>query len=262
LRERLKGEDVYKLHGLASLPGAFSRSLIVAGMAELGNFGNIEVIGNEAIDIAEKVQNALTLTFVYNFVAMAYLRLGKLKSAIPLLEKSHELCCSSELQSMYAFTIGNLGCAYLLAKEFDRALALLEEGAKEENIQASFWPTHPLTVLADAYRLVGELSSALETISSALQMTDQRDERGFEAWAMLIMAMVKSAQEKHDESKEWYLRTLQQATNLSMQPLVAHCHAGLADVNMHIGDKNASELEKSKSIKLYQDLGMDFWLSY
>ena len=262
LREQLKGEDVYKLHGLASLPGAFSRSLIVAGMAELGKFGNIEIIGNEAIDIAEKVQNALTLTFVYNFVAMAYLRLGKLKSAIPLLEKSHELCRSSELQSMYAFTIGNLGRAYLLAKEFDRALALLEEGAKEENIQASFWSTHPLIVLADAYRLVGELSLALETISLALQMTNQRDERGFEAWAMLTMAMVMSAQEKHDESKKWYLRTLQQATNLSMQPLVAHCHAGLADVNMHIGDKNASELEKSKSIKLYQDLGMDFWLSY
>ena len=93
-------------------------------------------------------------------------------------------------------------------------------------------------------------------------MTNQRDERGFEAWAMLTMAMVISDQEKHDESKKWYLRTLQQATNLSMQPLVAHCHAGLADVNMHIGDKNASELEKSKSIKLYQDLGMDFWLSY
>lgn len=261
LRERLKGEDVYKQHGLASLPGAFSRSLIVAGMAELGNFDSIETIGKEAIDIAEKVQNALTLAFVYNFIAIAYLRLGKLKSALPLLEKSHDLCCCSELQSMYAFTVGNLGCAYLLGKEFDRALSLLKEGAEEKNIQASFWPTHPLIVLADAYRLVGALSSAHATISRVLKMTGERYERGFESWAMLVMAMVKAAEKKHDESKEWYLRTLQTANSLSMQPLVAHCHSGLADTNLHLGDNDSSELEKAKSIKLYRDLGMEYWLS-
>ena len=97
-----------------------------------------------------------TLTFVYNFLAMAYLRLGKLEPALPLLEKGHELGLSSEAQSMFSYTAGSLGYAYLLAKEPRRALTVLEEGAKDENLQASFWPTHPLTVLADAYRAVGE----------------------------------------------------------------------------------------------------------
>jgi len=160
VRKRLFGEEVYKQHGLASLPGAFSRSLLVAGMAELGFFDKIGDIGNEAIDIAEQVQNALTLAFVYNFVAMAYLRLGKLEPALSLLEKGYELCRISELQSMFSFTVGNLGCAYLLAKEPDRALILLEEGATDDHIQASFWPTHPLIVLADAYRFVGKISLA------------------------------------------------------------------------------------------------------
>jgi hypothetical protein len=46
-----------------------------------------------------------------------------------------------------------------------------------------------------------------------------------------------------------------------MQPLVAHCHAGLADANLYLGNNDSSELEKTKSIKLYQDLGMEYWLS-
>ena len=36
VRKRLIGEDAYKQHGLASLPGALSRSMLVLGMAELG----------------------------------------------------------------------------------------------------------------------------------------------------------------------------------------------------------------------------------
>jgi len=117
VRKRLIGEDAFEQHGLASLPGAFSRSMLVLGMAELGNFDKIDEIGQEALEIAERVRNALTLTVVYNFLAMAYLRLGKLELALPLLEKGHELCRFSEVQSMYSYTVGSLGYAYLLANE-------------------------------------------------------------------------------------------------------------------------------------------------
>ena len=138
---------------------------------------------------------------------------------------------------------------------------MLEEGAKEDNIQASFWPTPPLAVLADAYRLVGNTSLAVETIFRALNMARKRDERGFEAWSMLVMAMVKIDEEKPSESKEWYLRTLQQATNLSMRPLVAHCHNGIAIAHLMLGDMEAAELANETAIDLYKSLGMTFWLA-
>jgi class 3 adenylate cyclase/tetratricopeptide (TPR) repeat protein len=220
VRKRLIGEDAFEQHGLASLPGAFSRSMLVLGMAELGNFDKIDEIGQEALEIAERVRNAITLTFVYNFLAMAYLRLGKLELALPLLEKGHELCRFSEVQSMYSYTVGSLGYTYLLANEPRRALTVLEEGAKDHKLQASFWPTHLLTVLADAYRATGEISLATETVSRALKLSDKREERGFEAWAMLVMAGINDAAERLEEAKQWYRRALQQASNLSMRPLV------------------------------------------
>ena len=260
VRKRLIGEDAFEQHGLASLPGAFSRSMLVLGMAELGNFDKIDEIGQEALEIAERVRNALTLTFVYNFLAMAYLRLGKLELALPLLEKGHELCRFSEVQSMYSYTVGSLGYAYLLANEPRRALTVLEEGAKDHKLQASFWPTHLLTVLADAYRATGEISLATETVSRALKLSDKREERGFEAWAMLVMAGINDAAERLEEAKHWYRRALQQASNLSMRPLVAHCHKGLASSYLRLENEKEAQLENKTALDIYRLLGMTYWL--
>jgi class 3 adenylate cyclase/tetratricopeptide (TPR) repeat protein len=260
VRKRLIGEDAFEQHGLASLPGAFSRSMLVLGMAELGNFDKIDEIGQEALEIAERVRNALTWTFVYNFLAMAYLRLGKLELALPLLEKGHELCRFSEVQSMYSYTVGSLGYAYLLANEPRRALTVLEEGAKDHKLQASFWPTHLLTVLADAYRATGEISLATETVSRALKLSDKREERGFEAWAMLVMAGINDAAERLEEAKQWYRRALQQASNLSMRPLVAHCHKGLASSYLRLGNEKEAQLENKTALDIYRSLGMTYWL--
>ena len=260
VRERLTGEDTFKRHGLASLPGALSRSILVLGMAELGDFNKIEEIGYEALEMAEKVRNTLSLLFVYNFFSMAYLRLGKLELALPLLEKGHELCRFSEAQSMYSITVGSLGYAYLLAKEPRRALAVLEEGVKDENLKVSFWPTHPLTVMADAYRAAGEISLATETVTRALKLSEKREERGFEAWAMLVMAGINDAEGRFEESKQWYRRALQQASKLLMRPLVAHCHKGLANSHFRLGEKNEAQIENEKALEIYRSLGMKYWL--
>lgn len=101
---------------------------------------------------------------------------------------------------------------------------------------------------------------AAETILRALQMTDKRNDRGLEAWAMLVMAMVKDSEEMYKELKEWYLRALQQGTNLSMQPLVAHCHKGLSNSYLRVGNKEGAEIENKTALELYRSLGLTYWL--
>jgi class 3 adenylate cyclase/tetratricopeptide (TPR) repeat protein len=260
VRKRLLGESVFKQHGMASFPGVTSRSILVLGMAELGNFDEIEEIGHEALEIAEQVQNALSLIFVYNFLGMAYLRLGKVEPALPLLEKGHELCRFSEAQSMYSYIAGSLGYAYLLANEPNRALTVLEEGTKPDNLQASFWPTHSLTVLAEAYRAAGEISLATGAASSALKLAEEREERGFEAWAMFVMAGINAEAGRLQEAKQWYRRAFQQASSLSMRPLVAHCHKGLGDLHIKTESSEEARPELAAAIELYRSMDMNLWL--
>lgn len=261
VRQLLTGDDAYKQHGLASLPGALSRSMLVLGMAELGDFNGIARIGHEALEMAEKVRNALTLAFVYNFLAMSYLRQGEFKPAISLLEKCNELCHFSEVQSMHSVTVGSLGYAYLLAGEPARGLEALESATIGDKLRASFWPAHPLIMLADVYRAVGEASKAVETVEHALEISGNRGERGFEAWAMLVMAGIKNAARKPEEAENWYHRAMQQASDLSMRPLLAHCHLGLAGLHLQKGNEKQARLENESALEMYHSLGMTYWLS-
>jgi len=260
VRKQLIGEDTFKQHGLASLPYPVSCSMLVLSSAELGQFDKIEEIGHEALEIAEQVRNSLTLAFVYDFLGMAYLRYGKLEPAFPLLEKGYEVCRVSEVQSMFSYTVGSLGYAYLLANEPKRALAVLEEGVEEHFLQASFWPCHPLTVLADAYLAVGEIALATETASRTLKLSDKREERGFETWAMLVMAKVNDGAGHHEEAKQWYNRALKQASELSMRPLIAHCHKGLANSYQYRGYEKEAQIENKAAMEMYRSLGMTNWL--
>jgi len=260
VRKRLIGDDAFKQHGLASLPGAFSPGMIVFGMAELGNFDKIEEIGHEALEIAEQVENALTLTFVYNFIGMAYLRLGKVEPALPLLEKCYELCRTSKVQGMYSYSAGSLGYAYLLSREPERALNILEEGIKKDYLQASFWPTHPLIVLADAYRTLRKFALAIDTASRALGLANGREERGFEAWAIFVMAKINADTGRKVNAKQWYQRALKQASDLSMKPLVAHCHKGLGNCYLKLGNEKKAQLESKRAEDIYRSLGMAYWL--
>jgi class 3 adenylate cyclase/tetratricopeptide (TPR) repeat protein len=260
VRNRLTGEPALQQHGLAGLPAALSRSMLVLGMAELGNFEKIEEIGLEALEMAKKAENAMSLILGYDCLAMGYLRLGKVECALPLLEKGYELCRSYEVKLFYSFTVGCLGYAYLLANEPKRTLIVLEEGGKAENLQASIFTVHPMTVLADAYRVVGETALANETLSRALKIANEREERGFEAWAMLVMAGIHAEAGRLEEAAQWYGRALQQATDLSMRPLIGHCHNGLGHVYLRLGKEREAQSETKMALEIYRMLGMTYWL--
>ncbi len=261
LRKMVTGEAVFQRHGMASVPSATGRSCLVLGMAEMGDFKLIERIGQEAVEIAEQGRNAFTIVGVYSFLGMAYLRIGKVRLALQLLEKSHQTCFNSGVRSLFSYTAGSLGYAYLLLNEPSRALTILEEGVREENLEAAaFWISHPLTVLADAYRANGKKELAIETATRALDVASSRQERTLEAWAMLVMAEVNADVGWLEQAMHWYRRGLNQAAELSMLPLTAHCHMGLGQLYLKTGHSEGAGSEIEAAVDLYRSMGMSYWL--
>ena len=190
---------------MASVPSATGRSCLALGMAEMGDFKLIERIGQEALEIAEQGRNAFTIVGVYSFLGMAYLRIGKVRLALQLLEKSHQTCLNSGVRSLFSYTAGSLGYAYLLLNEPSRAVTILEEGVREGNLEAAaFWISHPLTVLADVYRANGKKELANETATRALDVASSREERTLEAWAMLVMAEVNAELDWLEEQEVFF----------------------------------------------------------
>ena len=54
--------------------------------------------------------------------------------------------------------------------EPERALTVLKECASDESLDMSFWSTHTLTVLADAYSQMGNENEAQSEIQSAVEI--------------------------------------------------------------------------------------------
>ena len=253
---RLSGADAFQRYGLASFPSAWSRSHSVLGMAELGQFDETDKIGGEALSIAEAVKNNFTFVITYSFIGTAYLIQGQLELALPLLEKGHDLCRRAQIPFMYPFVSGCLGSAYLLNNEPHRALDILKEGTKPSSLEGAVWIVHPLTIFADAYRISGDMELAKEVIARALSLADEREERGFEAWAKLVNAQIAYDAGIPEVALEWYQKSLQQASDLTMLPLVAHCHKGLGNCHSVLRNENQATAEKESAIKIYRSLGM------
>ncbi|MGD2099005.1 MAG: hypothetical protein PVG35_15615 [Desulfobacterales bacterium] len=97
-------------------------------------------------------------------------------------------------------------------------------------------------------------------ISRALKLSNKREERGFEAWAKFVKAGINDAADQFKEAGQWYRSALRQASNLSMRPLVANCHKGLANSCLHLGNIKEAQLEDEMAVEIYRSLGMAYWL--
>jgi tetratricopeptide (TPR) repeat protein len=117
-----------------------------------------------------------------------------------------------------------------------------------------------LTVLGDTYRALGEMALATETVSNALRFADESEERGFEAWAMLIMGNIKAEGGRSEEAEKCYRRALQHSSNLLMRPLAAHSHEGLGHLYLKSGKNEEARSELVAAIELYRIMDMAFWL--
>jgi tetratricopeptide (TPR) repeat protein len=261
IAQTLSGTAAFERHGMAGVPSVLARGCLAWGLAELGEFEDAEAWGKQGTDIAEQVKNAFSSTWLYACLALAYLRSGKLDLAIELLQQTLALARNAKVQALFSFSAGSLGHAYLLTGRPDLAVPILEEAVRTENLNVLVVSSvYPVAILADAYRAVGKVQLATETLSGALKLAGEREEQGFEAWAMLVMAGINDAAERLEEAKQWYRRALQQASNLSMRPLVAHCHKGLSNCYLCLGNEKEAQLENKMALEIYRLLGMTHWL--
>jgi tetratricopeptide (TPR) repeat protein len=260
-RVLLTQKTALQVPGMAGLPGAISNSLLALGMAELGDFQEIDVIGREVLEMVEHGGNLFTRAAASNFLAMAYLRFKDTKRALHLLEDSYQKCRQYQMKAPYSFTLTILGHAYLLSREAGRAQSVLEEATKEEDFKAAYWlKTHLFTILAETYRALGKMDLAKEAISHALETARVREERGMEAWAMLEMGGIQIEQGELQEAVKFYEEGLSQACGLAMRPLIAHFHKGLGLVYQRLGREKEEQTEIETANEMYRSMGMIHWL--
>jgi tetratricopeptide (TPR) repeat protein len=257
---QLSGPTALKRHGLSSVPAITARGYLAWGLAELGNFDEAGVWAQEALELSGRVRNHFSTGFAQACIGLAYLRSGEVDTALKLLLKANTMGRESDMQSIYTFVAGSLGEAYLISGEPDKALPILFEAIDRRYFDSSVIPPlYTITVLAEAYRQLGQLDMAVKTSEKALKIFHKNQERSFGAWTLYVAARIQSDNTQEQVANQSLIQATDLASAIGMRPLLAHCYLELGKLSSRLKNEDAQEIIQ-KAISLYRSLDMPFWL--
>src|SRR5262249_50191221 len=104
----------------------------------------------------------------------------------------------------------------------------------------------------------GKLENAARQAQRAQTLTQERGERGLEAWALWLLGEVGSRQQAVDvaTAAEFYRQAMVLGDELGMRPLVAHCHTGLGRLSQRVGKAQEAQGHLTDATEIYRETGM------
>jgi tetratricopeptide (TPR) repeat protein len=254
----LTGDLTREHFGMTGFPFILSCSWLAWCLAEVGAFREALAHAEAGLRIAETVNDPFSLVNAYTAIGRVYLRQGVLSQAIPLLERDLALCRSWKIGSWIEAAVADLGHAYALSGRVAEALPLLEEAASMGTSGQGMYTTR----LSEAYLLAGQIAKASTLAEQALALARERKQRGFQAWALRLLAEIASQSDppEMESAEAHYQQALALAEDLGMRPLQAHCHRGLGTLYATAGQREQAHAELSAAIDLYRAMDMTFWL--
>jgi tetratricopeptide (TPR) repeat protein len=261
----LIGERRSSRFGLVNLPAVSSRVFAVWSLAELGGFAEGRGVGEDAVRIAETVEQPYSMATALIAVGLLYRRQGDIAKAIPTLERSLALCQSANISLFFPRIASPLVVAYTLAGRAAEAMPLLDqmlERVATGSRIASLDRALVLTELSEALLLVGRVDEASALAERLLELSLTHPGRGYQAHAYRLLgevAMHRNPPES-DQAAAHYRQALALAEELGMRPLVAHCHLGLGELYRRTGKREQAQEHLTTATTMYREMDMRFWL--
>ena len=259
----IQGELLRERFGQIGSVAGGSRNRLVFCLAEVGAFAEGSAHGAEAIRIFEAPDYSYPLVAAYFSVGFLHLRKGELDQAIPMFERCLVLCQTLNFPIWFPATASVLGYVYALSGRVTEAMPLLEQ-AMERAASMRTMSFHALALAwqSEASVLAGRMDEALALAKRALTFCRKHEERGHEAWALRLLGDIAAQRQPPvaEPAADYYRQAMSLADELSMRPLLAHCHLGLGTLYAKMGRAGPARAELSAAIELYRAMEMTFWL--
>jgi tetratricopeptide (TPR) repeat protein len=260
--EAIVGELIRERFGLPQLPAVHSRYCLVLCLAELGEFAEGVVRGQEAIRIAESIEQPLNLTAAASGLGRLYHRKGDFERAIPILERALELTRTWNLRIWFPQVATALGLSYASMGRPADARPLLEQSVElAAAMRLSSAESPALTALGEARLLEGQLAESLDIVQHGLTVAQENGRRGHEAWALRLLGEIALRQSNVRLAQESFIGAMTLANELGMRPLTAHCHLGLSRASRLTRDLAKAEHHGAAAVGLFREMDMGLWLA-
>jgi class 3 adenylate cyclase/tetratricopeptide (TPR) repeat protein len=257
----LIGELTRERFGMATIPAATSRASLSACLVQLGQFDTALGPGEEAICIAEAVNDAYSMATAYMELGRLHLERGGYDQAIPLLEHGLHVCRVTPVPIVLRPATAYLGYAYTLIGRGKQGVSLLEEA--DSIGSGGFQRSVGLAWLGEAYLRGGREAEAHEVGLRVLELSQQYQEQDQKAWALRLLGQIAAHPDPPDavEAEAHYRQALALADELGMRPLAAHCHLGLGTLYQKVGRGEQAQSELTTAAEMYRAMEMTFWLA-
>ncbi|MGH8057932.1 MAG: ATP-binding protein, partial [Candidatus Entotheonellia bacterium] len=258
----LEGNLSCEPFGLGGPVYVASLNYLVWCLADLGEFAEGIASAEEAVRIAEALDQPEGLLLAYRSVGYLYLVKGDLHKAISMLERGLALCQAGDLPGYVPWTASSLGYAYVLSGCIAEAIPLLEQAVQRPTSTGKVGHAVRVAYLGEAYLAAGRIDEAIELARHALEFSREHKERGHQVYALRLLGEIGARREppESDQAGGYYRQALALAEEVGMQPLVAHCYLGLGRLYAQIGRRERARAELSSATGLYRAMEMTFWL--
>jgi class 3 adenylate cyclase/tetratricopeptide (TPR) repeat protein len=259
----LTGELCYERFGTIAPPAVISRGFVAGSLAVLGDFAKGRGVAEEAVRLAEAVEQPFIIATALWYAGLVYRRQGALHTAVPVLERSLALYQSTNIPMFLPLTASILSAAYALVGRTAEALPLLDRALERVTTRSHmFHHALVLTELSEACLLVGRVDEASALARRLLELSHTHTGSGYQAHAYRLLGEVAMRREPPDiaQATAHYRQALALAEALGMRPLQAHCHLGLGTLYSGTGQRQQAHAELSAAIDLYRAMDMTFWL--
>jgi transcriptional regulator with AAA-type ATPase domain/tetratricopeptide (TPR) repeat protein len=226
--ERLVGPHLHERFGRPQVLAVHSRTILVWCLAELGEFDEGIARGEEALALAESVEQPLSLATATAGLGYVLMRKGEHERAIALLERGLEATRAGNSPLWFPRIASALGQAQVQSGHVAEGLAHLEQ-AVERSAAMKLIGAHALLLasLGEGYLRAGRVEEARRVTEDALALAREHRERGNEAWSLRLGAEIARAATPPDlvAATERARAALALAETLGMRPLAAACRA-------------------------------------
>jgi tetratricopeptide (TPR) repeat protein len=261
--DSLTGDLIHKRFGEALLPSVLSRVWLVYVLAKCGEFAEGIATGEEAVRIAETVNQPYSVIHAYRSLGHLYLRKGDLEVAISLLEQCHSLCQASKIPTFPFGVFSYLGYAYILSGRLADGVRLLEQHIERTGaMKLGQARTFPVIHLSEGYLRAKRVEDAIRLAGQALDFARDHRLRAHEAWALRTLGEIASHRDPPhaEEAEASYRQATIIAEEIGMRPMVAHCHLGLGKLYERVGRPDETAEHLTAAARMYREMDMRFWL--
>jgi class 3 adenylate cyclase/tetratricopeptide (TPR) repeat protein len=260
----LQGEPARETFDVA-LRAILSRANLVSTLAELGVFDEGDAHGQEAIRMAEALDNPYSL--VYACLRLAYLNSvrGELSRATGLLERAVALCRDWNIMLLSPIATAFLGHVYARSGRTGEGVSRLQQAlTARESAGIGLFQSLIVAQLGEAYLLADRVEDARACADRAVTLARERGEQGHEAWALRLLGEVAAHHPRPDvaTAEAHYGAAMALASELGMLPLAAHCHLGLGKLYRQMGKRKQAHEALTTATAMYREMNMQFCLQY